>query len=206
MEKLEPINRIKSEAFNQFKKFGFRSVTMDNIAQELGISKKTIYNYFADKDALVDAIMLDELTNNECQCVLDVEKSSNAIHEMFMALNMMRKTMANMNVGFLFELKKYHYNSYLKFEKFKNEFLFGVIKSNLIRGIEEEYYRNDINPDIITIMRLENISMVFSNEFFNNSKYDLIYIEEQLLEHFLYGIATVKGLKLINKYKTKLHE
>jgi AcrR family transcriptional regulator len=198
---MELIERIKEKAFQRYKKHGFRSVTLDDIAQELGISKKTIYTFFTDKDSLVDAILIDQLAYNERCCMEDKKNAQNAIHEIFLALQMMQKTMADMNPTFLYELKKYHYTSYLKFEKFKNEFLYNVIKENLERGIKEELYRPSLNTEIITAMRLENMMMVFNDAFVMLNRYDVITVEEQLLEHFLYGVASPKGYKLILKYK-----
>jgi TetR/AcrR family transcriptional regulator, cholesterol catabolism regulator len=198
---LETIVKIKAKAHDLYCKFGLRSVTMDDIAQGIGISKKTIYTFFEDKDALVDAIIVDEIAMNEAQCEADKKNATNALHEIFLALKMMQKTMADMNPMLLFELKKYYLKTFQKFEVFKDQFLYNIIKTNLERGIKEELYRNNINIEIITKMRLETMMMMFTTDFFTKYNYDLLYIEEQLLEHFLLGIASPKGHKLILKYQ-----
>jgi TetR/AcrR family transcriptional regulator, cholesterol catabolism regulator len=106
LSSLETLVRIKENAHGLFMKYGFRSVTMDEIAQRMGISKKTIYTYFEDKDALVDAIMVDEIAMNVNCCEADRKNALNAVHEIFLAIQMMQKTMADMNPMVLFELNK----------------------------------------------------------------------------------------------------
>lgn len=196
--------RIKAHALTCYKKLGFRSVTMDDIAQGLGISKKTIYQYFTDKASLVNALMDDELTFNKTSCLADKEIATNAVHEIFLAMKMMQQTFADMTANFLFELKKYHFDAYQKFEKFKNEFLFNIIKSNLERGIAEGLYRSDLDTEIITAVRLETMTMIFDERFTIVQKHKVLYVEEQMLFHFLYGIATPKGVKLIEKYSNQI--
>ncbi len=198
---LETAEKIKTKAHELYTKYGLRSVTMDDIAQSIGISKKTIYTFFDDKDALVDAVIVDEIARNEESCNIDKKNAINAIHEIFLALQMMQKTMADINPMLLFELKKYYLKTFKKFENFKDEFLYNIIKTNLERGIKEELYRNNLNIEIITKMRLETMMMMFTTDFFTKYNYDLLFIEEQLLEHFLLGIASTKGNKLILKYQ-----
>jgi hypothetical protein len=76
-----------------------------------------------------------------------------------------------------------------------------IIAKNLKRGIEEKLYRSDINIDVLTKFRLESIFMAFDQKVFPSNKYDLVTTTSVLIEHFLYGIVTEKGFKLINKYK-----
>ncbi len=201
---MELVDRIKDQAYTSYKKYGFRSVTMDDIAQQIGISKKTIYQYFADKDSLVDAILTSELKNNEICCESDAKNSENAIHEIFLAAKMMQQTFSQMNPTFLYELKKYHYNSFEKFVNFKDKFLFEIIKNNLQRGIDEGLYRSEINISIIASVRIENMMMLFNEDFLHANKYSILEIEIEMLMHFLNGIASPKGLKLIEKYKNNL--
>jgi AcrR family transcriptional regulator len=192
--------RIQEKAHELYRKFGLRSVTMDEIAASLGISKKTIYTFFADKDALVDAVILSELELNQLQCDKDKAKATNAIHEVFLALEMMEKTFADMNPSLINDLKKYHPKSYEKFETFKNKYLYNIIKTNIERGIAEALYRPDIHVELMTIHRLESMMMVFNLDLLFTKNFKLAEIHEQLVCHFLYGIASLKGNKLITKY------
>lgn len=197
---METIERIHATAHNLFKQYGLRSVTMSDIATELGISKKTIYNYYTDKDTLVDVVVTQLIAHNQHCCNIDQSRATSAIHEIFLALEMMQKTLADMNPTLVYDLKKYYTKSYQKFENFKTEYLANIIKTNLNRGIQEELYRPDVDVEIITLLRLHTMMFSFSPEIVLHTKRDNLYIEMQIILHFLYGIATPKGYKLIQKY------
>lgn len=181
--------------------YGVRSVTMDEIAVQLGVSKKTLYQYYADKDELVDAVILDVLTVNQDNCIKDRSMAKNAIHEVFLAIDMMQEMFQDMNPSVLYELEKYYPKAFEKFAKHKSSFLYKVMKENIERGITEELYRSDIDVEIQVKMRLENMMIPFNQMVFPKNKFDLIKVETELTTHFLYGLATIKGYKLITKYR-----
>jgi TetR/AcrR family transcriptional regulator, cholesterol catabolism regulator len=191
--------RISSKAHDLIMKYGVRSVSMDDIANALGISKKTIYQYFVDKDELVDAIIEHTLRDNQEKCTQHRSKAQNAVEEVYKAKELLREMFSDMNPSVLYDLQKYHPKAFARFLKHKNDFLFGLLKTNLEKGIAEELYRPEINVDILTRYRLESMMMPFNPEFF--SKHKLLEVEEQLLEHFLFGIVSLKGYKLVLKYK-----
>jgi AcrR family transcriptional regulator len=181
--------------------FGLRSVSMDDIAGNLGISKKTIYQYYADKDELVAAVIDEELHRNESVCMRDQQSSENAVHEIFLALDMVIELMSSMNSSLIFDMQKYHPKAFLKFQLHKNEYLFKVIRDNLERGIKEGLYRPDINLDILARFRVESMMIPFNPEFHNRFKYSLARLQEELIIHFLFGVASPKGYKLIINYQ-----
>lgn len=193
--------RIRQKADELFRRYGIRSVTMDEIAAQLGISKKTIYQYFSDKDQLVDAVAIDEINYSQECCIRDAEKSSNAVEEIFRVMEFVEVMFRNMNPAMLYDLEKYHPAGYRKFLEHKNKFLFDMIRRNLERGIKEELYRPEINVEIMTRYRLESMMLAFNTELFPPSKFNLAELQREIIEHFLYGLATLKGYKLILKYK-----
>jgi AcrR family transcriptional regulator len=197
---MEMKERILSKADELFCRYGIRSVTMDEIANQLGISKKTIYLSFADKDELVLEVFNALMNENKRQCLQDRQEAENAVHEIFLAMDMTEDMLKAMNASVLFDLEKYHPETYKKFKVYKNDFLYNVISGNLKRGIQEELYRADINVDVITRMRLSTIMLAMSMEVFPSGKYKPLDVEHEILIHFLYGIATSKGIKLIQKY------
>ncbi len=180
--------------------YGLRSVTMDEIAVQLGVSKKTLYQYYADKDELVDAVIIDVLNQNRESCDTDRKAAKNAIHEVFLALDMMQEMFQNMNPAVLHEMEKYYPKAFEKFTQHKYLFLYRVLKENIERGIGEELYRPEIDIDIHVKARLESMMIPFSQLVFPKTKFDLIKVETELTMHFLYGLATIKGHKLITKY------
>ncbi len=198
---MEPKERILEKAHELFHRYGLRSVSMDDIAAQTGMSKKTLYQYFTDKDELVDAVFTTVMQENKTHCCAEQQKADNALHEVFLAFDRTQEMFTSMNASVLFDMEKYHSKTYIKFKDFKNSFLYGMIKSNIERGIEEELYRNDIDVDILTRYRIHGIMLAFNSEVFPANRTQLIQIEQQLVENFLYGLATPKGIKLIQKYK-----
>ena len=139
--------RIKHKAKELFMQFGLKSVSMDDIANGLGISKKTIYLFYADKDALVDDVIASLINHNQECCEIDKKTSDNAIHEIFLAMDFIMEIFRSMNPSLIFDMQKYYPAAFQKFSKHKNDYLYGVIKSNLERGISEELYRADLKVD-----------------------------------------------------------
>lgn len=193
--------RIKLQATDLFMKYGVRSVSMDDIANSLGMSKKTIYQFYADKDELVDAVVLHEIQHNEHCCELDRQSSENAVHELFLAMDMVVEMFHSMNPSLLYDLQKYHPKAFQKFHTHKNDYLYNVIRENLVRGIKEDLFRDDINIDILARFRVELMLLPFNPEFQAKVKHNLAEIEEELILHYLFGLVNMKGYKMILTYK-----
>jgi TetR/AcrR family transcriptional regulator, cholesterol catabolism regulator len=193
--------RILMKASDLFMRYGIRSVSMDDIALELGMSKKTLYQYYVDKDELVYAVVNDIIIKNEYDCDEDCRTSENAIEEIFKAMEMVEEMFRNMNPSVLYDMQKYHPATFTRFQKHKNEYLYNIIRQNLERGISEELYRAEINLDIISRFRVESMMLPFNPEFFGRNKFNLADVEREIIEHYLFGVATLKGHKLILKYK-----
>ncbi|MEJ7736051.1 MAG: TetR/AcrR family transcriptional regulator [Chitinophagaceae bacterium] len=198
---MEVQERILQKATDLFMHFGIRSITMDEIALQLGMSKKTIYHFFADKNELADAVTMKMLDHNRDCCEAQRSEAKNAIHQIFMAMEMMQDMFENMNSSMLYDLKRYHPKAYERFLEHKYKYLHRITKENLERGIKEELYRPDISINIITLLRLESMMLPFSPNVFSRSKFSLAEVHRHIMEHFLFGIASLKGYKLIQKYK-----
>ena len=201
MSEIETSERIRQKAHDLFMQYGLRSVSMDDIANNLGISKKTIYQYYEDKDSLVDAVVGRIIQYNRSCCEIDQKSADNAIHEIFLAMEFMMEIFRSMNASLLFDMQKYHPDSFQLFSKHKNDYLYGVIKNNLQRGVKEELYRPEINIDILSRFRVESVTMPFNPEFYTKVKSSLAEIEEEMTYNFLYGLVSPKGYKLVLKYQ-----
>lgn len=198
---MEAPDRIIQKAHELFMRYGIRSVSMDDVANHLGISKKTIYQFFADKDALVEAVMDLEIAQSQEESQCHKGKSDDAIHEMFLAMEMVLEIVSKVNPAVIFDMEKYHPKAFKKHKDFKNNFLYSVIKENLEWGRKEGLYREEIESDILSKFRLGSMFMIFDNELFPHGKYKLTDIVKEMTDNFLYGLATPKGVKLIQKYK-----
>ena len=198
---MEVKTRILTKADELFMQYGIRSVSMDDIATQLGISKKTIYQYFADKDELVDAVVESDVKEMQLDCINCNEEAQDAIHEIFIMMEQIVIQFRNMNPMVVYDLGKFHLNAHQKFMEYKNKFLFRMIRENIERGIKEELYRPEVNVDVMTKFRLESIMMPFNMTIYSPAKYNPADVTREIIEHYVYGLATLKGHKLIQKYK-----
>lgn len=192
--------RIQQKAKELFLRYGFRSVTMDEIAGQLGVSKKTLYHFFADKDELVEAVMETEMHCMQSECLKQSHESENAIEELFRDMDTMEVMVSAMNPQLLFDLEKFYPKTFEKFKKHKHGFLLDLIKKNLQRGIKEDLFRSDMNIDIIAKFRLESGFIIFNKDLFPYGKYSLLDVAFEIYNHYIHGISTAKGKRLIEKY------
>ncbi|MCD2426099.1 TetR/AcrR family transcriptional regulator [Niabella pedocola] len=192
---------IRNQALQLFMRYGARSVSMDDIASAVGSSKKTIYQYYTDKDQLVGDAIEKALSDNCLQCKTYHQIADNAVHEGFLAIEQTSELFRNMNPVLINDLKKYHPRAYRKFLDYKNEFIYDVIVANIKWGIEEGLYRDDFDIDIIAQFRVGSIDILFMPEFYSKVKEGMFLIQQEVFYFFLHGMATPKGLKLIEKYK-----
>jgi TetR/AcrR family transcriptional regulator, cholesterol catabolism regulator len=198
---MEIKERIKQKADELFHRYGIKSVTMDEIASQLGVSKKTIYHSFSDKNELVDEVIVDMLRFNKECCQSYRANSHNAIHEVFLAMDMLQVIFDNMNPSLLFDIERNYPVTFKKFKEFKYKYLFELVKENIEKGIREELYRPEINIEVAAKARLEMILIPFNEELFPKNKFSMVMLHQQLIELFLFGIASLKGYKLILKYQ-----
>lgn len=200
MTELDTKERIRVAAHTLVKNYGVRSVSMDDIASNLGISKKTIYLYYKDKDELVESIIDAEIDRTKHLCNRDYDLSENAVHEIILAMDMVIEVFRSMNPSLLFDLHKYHPKAFQKFNNHKNNYLYQLMLDNLIRGKNEKLYRSEINEEIMARFRVESIFIPFSAEFHTGIKSSLIEAENQIIVHFLYGLVTPEGYQMVVKY------
>ncbi len=179
---------------------------MDDIARELTISKKTIYQYFKDKDDLVYTVTKIHM-DMERREMEEIEKSSvDAIDELAKISICMRKNLKDINPSLLFDLKKYHKKAWDQWLTFKNEFIKNNIVENLNKGIRNGFYRKEIDVEALAIFRVEQVQMTFDDGLYPSDKFELSELQMQLFDHFVYGILTDEGRNLYKEYQDKLHK
>jgi len=186
-----------------FHKYGIRSVSMDDIARHLSISKKTIYQYFKDKDQVVTLALRAHMDKEmqEYEEIFDV--SDNAVEELAKVSKCMRSDFKDMNPSLLFDMQKYHPDGWNLWMEFKNEFIKGHVLRNLKRGIKEGYYRKEIDPEVMARFRVEQVQLAFDDTIFPKDEFDFKEVQMQFLNHFVHGIVTEKGHELFEEYLEK---
>ncbi len=203
---MKPKDRILKGAEELFFKYGIKSITMDDIARHLGISKKTIYQFYSDKNEVVETLMLHNIKINECEFRQTAEKSENVIEEVFEMMNHIGMMFTKMNPNLFYDLQKYHPNSWKLFKQFKEDCIERMVEDSVKRGIKQGFVRADINTKIIARLRMEEVEMGFDPLVFPPDKFKIVDVQLALLDHFLHGICTLKGHKLINKHKQVTEE
>ena len=176
---------------------------MDDIAKNLSMSKKTLYKFFQNKKDLVFHAVLNRIKQTEIKVYELRNESENAVHEFFLVLDMVRSIFRYINPSLLYDLKKHHPKSWVLMEKHQNEFIYSVILESLKRGIEEKLFRNDLHVEILTKLRIEEIKTSLDSEIFPPDQYNMEEVQVVMLEHFILGITTLEGHKLVNEYQNK---
>ncbi|HBH07415.1 MAG TPA: hypothetical protein DDX92_12520 [Flavobacteriales bacterium] len=196
----EKTQEIVVQSSSLFMRLGVKSLTMDELAFRLGISKKTLYNHVRDKNDLVLRCMKYIQTNNQSNMDQACQESSNAIEELRMSSEIARGVFRNMQPSVFFDLQKYYPKAWKVFLDFKNEYMYNCIVSNIERGKSEGLYRDDVKTELVSLLYLNLINGVFdSNSPFHN-KFPFGDLHHEMVIYHLHGIANEKGLKLIRKY------
>ncbi|HYG02201.1 MAG TPA: TetR/AcrR family transcriptional regulator [Chryseosolibacter sp.] len=196
--------KILKGAEELFMKYGVRSISMDDIARHLAVSKKTLYQHFADREDIVTLTCQSHLEKSIVEFTAIKKHAKNAIEELASISGCLKKNFEGMNPSLLFDLEKYHPKAWATWLNHKNKFIRESVVSNLKQGITEGYFRPEINPDVIGTMRLELMQLAFDESVFPKEKFRLADVQLALFDHFVYGLVTEKGRKLYQKYKDKL--
>ena len=184
-----------------FLKYGVRSVSMDDIARHLSVSKKTLYQYFVDKDEIVTQVAYAHMNMFKSRFDGIAAAARNALDELMRINTCMSKIMQGMNPTLLFDLKKYHTKAWEAWTDHRHKHIRESVVRNMKQGMEEGLFRNNLNPEILAAIRIETIQMIFDTQLFPADRYNIVDIHAQALDHFMYGLLTDKGRKLYEKYK-----
>ncbi len=198
---MEPQEKILKISLELFFKYGIKRVTMDDIAKELGMSKKTIYQFYKEKDDIVCQLCEIEMIKHQKKFEDVFLQSKNPIHEIMLISDNIREMMQNINPIFFLDLQKFHPTAFMQFQTFKENCAYKDIVRNIIKGKEEGFYRSEIDEDFVARHRLAQIDMLMFGNYFKFDKISFTKSHEIILDMFVYGICTIKGHKLINKYK-----
>ena len=203
---MEIKDRILFGAQDLFFKYGIKSITMDDIAKHLAVSKKTIYQFFADKNELVETLLSESLKKDECELRQIQKDSENVIVEVLSLMKHMGNMFSKVHPNIFYDLQKYHPEAWNQFIIFKENCMAKMVEDSIERGIKEGYVRTDLNAKILAKLRIEQVQMGFNPEIFPPDKFRIVDVQVTLLDHFLLGICNIKGHKLFNKYKEVMED
>lgn len=201
VNKLTTEEKILLGAEELFFKYGIRSVTMDDIAKHLGMSKKTIYQYYKEKDEVIHKLMQAHIKKDECTFSESYERAANIVDEVFSMMKNIHDIFSKVNPQLFYEMQKYYPQTWKLFKEFKEDFILRMVERSLEKGKKEGYVREDVNVKVLARLRMEQIEWAMNPGIFPPDKFKILDVQLILVEHFLYGICTLKGHKLVNKYK-----
>jgi AcrR family transcriptional regulator len=182
-----------------YNKYGIRSVTMDDIATELGISKKTIYEVFEDKNDMVKELILHQMRLMDKEFLETSNQKLNAIETLLSISDIITRYVTEISPSFNFDLMKYHPDAWKLMVEFKRERVFNHVKENLIIGIKEGLYRSDLNPDVIARLYVSRFRGGMDPDMFPNVQHTFATFFKEMLTYHIRGIASAKGLVVFEK-------
>jgi AcrR family transcriptional regulator len=203
---IAPKLKILSGAQELFMAYGFKAVTVDQIAAHIGMSKKTIYENFSDKSAIITAV-LDRIDHEIIASEKKASKSApNAIVEIMELLAMIEELFSKMNPVCILDMQKYHPECIAIWETQTDEMLKRV-KKNIRRGIKEGLYRKTLDIDLVAYKHVQEHLYALANPTLAK-QYGFFKFQKVKMELYLYSLATTKGHAIIeqelNKLKKKL--
>ncbi len=185
-------------------KYGIKSVTMDDVARELGISKKTLYEYFADKSALVNAVV-DYLIDRKVAFFESQKRGrENAVEELLFIFKYYLSVIKEFNPSLEFDLKKYYPQIYVRVKERKRRGIIENTLANLKRGKKEGFFRANLNEDLISRLYLLRIESLPESDLFTQDEIFSQELFEEMFYYHLYGVLSEKGLAYLKNHMHKI--
>jgi AcrR family transcriptional regulator len=200
MEETELRKKILEGTEELFMRYGIRSVSMDDIARHLSVSKKTLYQHFADKDELVFRMSEMYLEQSFKQYDQIEKDSKNSLEELSKISVCMKVEMENLNSSLLFDLQKYHPKAWNLWNGHKEKIGEAVIR-NIQQGIADGYFRPEINPDVMAMARLVLIEAAFNPATFPKDRFNFVEVQTSFSNYLSMAFAPTRVKNYIRSIK-----
>jgi AcrR family transcriptional regulator len=181
-----------------FMKHGVKSLTMDEIAKQMGMSKKTIYQFVENKADLIKLTMQDFLDEEQQHMATIIKNSNNSVDELINMIEYFLQVVREFNATTLHEVQTYYPETWKVYNDYRFNFMLGLIEDNLKKGVAEGYYREDLDTDIISKIYVLAVEILLNQELFPAKQYTFLKIYREFLNYHLRGIVSAKGLKYID--------
>jgi hypothetical protein len=193
-----------SDALSVFMKFGIKSVTMDDLARHLGMSKKTIYTFVKDKSDLIEK-GLNLNHGQECQMMDGIcSKGLNAIDEMFEIGHFVSGMLTDLHPSIHYDLEKYHATAFHTMREKHEVSIYECISANLSKGVKEGLYRKDLNIDVIAKLYTKRVDNVYDAELFPPNEIAFSEVYAIMFRYHILGVASPKGAAYLDKKWKKI--
>lgn len=199
--------RILDRANSLFLRYGIKSVSMDDLSKDLGVSKKTLYQYVPNKRALVSRLV-DQHTQVTHTSMAEINDNAvDAIHAILRIAQYVVGKLRCVSPMVIYDLRKYYRDLWETMETKHRSFMYDLIKKNLERGKEQGLYRRELNADIISKLYVGKTTLVSDKELFPDIEYNQEDLFREYMTYHLHGIVSLKGIQLLEYYqKNELKE
>lgn len=187
-------------------RYGIRSVSMDDIARELGISKKTLYQQVENKSDLIRQIFAGRSEQDRIAIEKMRKRATNAIEETVEVARFMIGRLRLISPTTRYDLEKYYQEIHREMDQLHRTFFTRFMQENLQRGIEEGVYRQTLEVDIVAKFFVGMATRLAHNEYFDSREYGLEDIVSQLFIYHVHGVASEEGMGMVRKYLGKEDE
>jgi AcrR family transcriptional regulator len=191
---------IIQKARDLFFSYGLKSVSMDDLAKQAGISKKTIYQFVSDKNELIEKVVEEWMLVHKQALKKAVKESDNAVEELFMQDNLPFSAIASVNIHFFHQLEKFFPAVWKTLEAHKQKIVRQSIVKNLQRGIQENHYRNDLDVQFLSDVRLQQISTALNPVDFTERRGETKKLMYDFTVFYLHSVVNANGKRVLNKF------
>lgn len=196
---MELVHRVQLTAERLFSRFGVKSVTMDDVAKEISISKKTLYKCFRDKESLVMCTIESHMQETEQAISHIVATEENPIYQLYKITQYIIGNQRRFSPSMMYDLKKYHPNSFQIFEKHRSGHVVNHITQNIKLGRLTGHYRKDFDAQIIAHSFSMLSFSIFESVELNSLEIPQNDLVIEIIRYHLRGIATAEGLKIVDE-------
>lgn len=194
--------QVLDKSKSLFMRYGIKSVTMDDIAREMGISKKTLYQVVENKSDLIERIFQCYIEEEKKDIDQICEEAGDAVEEMLRIADYVLRKLREMPPAAVYDLRKYYRGTWKQVEALHQRYIYQLIRDNLERGMAQGVYRGTLNPDIIAKVYVGKASLVTDEETFPLSDYNIAELFQQYIDYHIHGIASPRGLKLLEAHQS----
>jgi AcrR family transcriptional regulator len=192
-------DQILLKATDLFLTLGFKSVTMDDIAAEMGISKKTIYQHYSNKDQLVEASTMHLFETISCGIDQICALENNPVEELFLIKDFVMKNLKNESASPIYQLQKYYPKIHKTLMMRQFDKMGDCVIVNLEKGIAQGFFRKEMNTPLIARFYFAGMTSLKDTEIFNPEEFPSLSIQMAYLEYHLRGICTEKGIQKLEQ-------
>jgi TetR/AcrR family transcriptional regulator, cholesterol catabolism regulator len=195
----EKVRHIIKQVSRLYQRYGIKSVTMDDVARHLCISKKTLYEHFSDKEDLVKQVLMLEYEQRGELFESVRSKELNAVEEMFEVYRLILDLYRDYNPSMEYDVRKYYPDLFNRIKEIRRKRMYTILYYNLNKGKKEGLYRRDMNSRIIARLHVARSESMYENELFTLEEITSMKVYHEMFLYHIYGILSPAGLKFFTQ-------